>query len=273
LFDLSAEITLNREIAPNHHLIAFRCPEIARAAKPGQFVHARVGDCIEPLLRVPLSIHDVRGSGCREVLVIAKLLGPRTSALAQRRVGDTVDVLGPIGVPFSPRRPGESLALVGGGVGVAPLVFFAKRLKPRRRDLTGVLHFCGLRSIADIALHRRLEDVVRRGYITTDDGSFGRKGFVTDALADYLRAERVDRIIACGPMPMLRKVAQIAREHDIACEVSVERRMGCAVGVCLGCVVPVWVKGSDPPEWKYVRSCIEGPTFDARDIVWEEIGE
>lgn len=269
MVDLTAEITLNEEIAPGHHLFSFCCPEIARAAQPGQFIHARVGDCIEPLLRVPLSIHGVSEDG-RGILAIAKLLGPRTSALSHARVSETVDVLGPLGVPFSLGQPGQSVALVGGGVGLAPLAFLAKRL---RADGRTVVTLAGLRTADQLPLLRGLDARPDRPAVTTDDGSFGRKGFVTDALTDYLAANRVDRIIACGPMPMLRKVAEIAGEHGTPCEVSVERRMGCAVGVCLACVVPVWVKGADPPEWKYMRSCLEGPTFDARDIVWEEIRE
>ena len=272
MVDVTAQIILNEQIAPDHHVLGFRVPQIAASAQPGQFIHVRVGECIQPLLRVPLGVHDVTDDR-RDVLAITAAVGPRTKALAHKRVGETVDVLGPMGVPFSLGEPADTVALVGGGVGLAPLVFLAKRLRGGDGRRRTVVVFAGLRTAEHLPLTRDLQTLCDELVITTDDGSHGKPGLVTDALGEFLADRSVDRIVACGPMAMLRAVAEIALRDDIPCEVSVERRMGCGVGVCLGCVVPVWVRSSDPPEWKYVRSCLEGPTFDARDIVWEEVRE
>lgn len=268
MVDVTAEIAFNKQVAPGYHVVAFYAPEIASAAQPGQFVHVRVAEAVEPLLRVPLGVHDVTDDG--KVLVLVKVVGSRTAALATKPTGDVADVLGPLGVPFSSGLPHETIALVGGGAGLAPLLFFAKRLRMSNRRGRLVI-FAGLRTADHLPIARPLEPLGDEFIVTTDDGSIGRSGFVSEALAEHLERERVDRITACGPLPMLRAVAQIARQADIPCQVSFERRMGCGVGVCLGCVVPVWI--NDEREWEYVRSCIEGPTFDARDIVWEEISE
>ncbi len=270
MVDVTAEIVLNKQVAPDHHVVTLYAPEIATVVLPGQFIHVRVAEAVEPLLRVPLGVHDITNDG--KVLVLVKVVGSRTAALANKSTGEVVDVLGPLGVPFSPGLPDETIALVGGGVGLAPLLFFARRLRAGDRSGRLVI-LAGLRTADHLPIARPLEPLADEFIITTDDGSIGRPGLVSDALAEHVEGKRVDRITACGPLPMLRAVAEIAQQAEIPCQVSFERRMGCGVGVCLGCVVPVWVEGVRERKWEYVRSCVDGPTFDARDIVWEEISE
>ncbi|HEY9855250.1 MAG TPA: dihydroorotate dehydrogenase electron transfer subunit [Stenomitos sp.] len=224
-------------------------------ALPGQFVHVRCG---EATLRRPFSVHRTRPDAAA---LLYQVKGKGTRWLSTVRKGQTLDVLGPIGRPFSPPVPGERLLLVGGGIGMAPLALYAEQ---HARVLRGRV-LAGFRSqslVAGLAPCLASELAVT---VVTDDGSSGRQGLVTDGLADTLLAEGITRVLTCGPEGMMRAVAAIASAHGIPCEASVERPMACGIGVCLGCVVPV--HGADG-RVHYERACQEGPVFDAREVVW-----
>ncbi len=218
-------------------------PSLTAAAAPGQFLHFRCGD---KMLRRPISICDVQGNAIR---VLFEIRGEGTAWLAERRPGEMLDVLGPLGHGF-PKISGRIL-LAGGGVGAAPLVFAARRAAACDAVL-------GFRSEDRVALQDVFEGLCDSVTWMTDDGSFGVRGFVAAGVTEALAQRRYDAILACGPMVMLRTVAQAT--GDVPCFVSLEQRMGCGIGACLVCSCAT-VDG-------FRRVCMDGPVFDAKEVDW-----
>ncbi|GAB4271736.1 MULTISPECIES: dihydroorotate dehydrogenase electron transfer subunit [Deferrisoma] len=232
-------------------------PAVPFEAAPGQFVMLQVGEGIDPLLRRPFSIHRLDPHAGGEFEVLFRVVGKGTRMLSRRHVGDRVDVLGPLGRGFS--LDAEEPVLVGGGVGVAPLLFLAEAFLARGVRPRLVL---GARSDRDLLCHGDFECLAIPSEVVTEDGSLGEPGLVTKPLARVLdQAGPGARVYACGPVPMLRAVAAQAASRGVACEVSLEAQMACGMGACLGCVVR-------SASGEYVRVCKEGPVFDAREIDW-----
>ena len=260
--------------------------EIEHEWTPGQPLQLGGNEVCErtALLRRPFSLAGRRDSGSgTEIDIILRTVGVGTEWLARLRDGDTLDVLGPLGNAFVlPSRGGRAL-MVGGGVGIPPMIYLAERLA--REGIDGVA-FCGAmtRDLLSLTLVEEssrptLAEFDRHGIasvVTTDDGSVGRKGFVTDALADYLDTTTLpaDTIIyTCGPEGMMLRVAEIARRRGIACQVCVERAMACGMGTCQSCVIKV--KKDDPAlpplagkDWCYRLACTDGPVFPAEKLLW-----
>ena len=268
--DCLAPVIENTHLSDHYNVVTFHAPAIASAVRPGQFVMIKTSAGYDPLLRRPFSIFQVkRGPDgvADRFTILNKRIGPGTRRLFDCAPGAAVPCLGPLGVPFA-ATPGREAWMVAGGVGLAPFALLAERL--RERGVTRRLYYGG-RSAADLFF---LEDFERQGatlVLTTEDGTRGERGRVTEPLARDLdaRGERAGsiEIFACGPEPMLRAVARIARERAVRCQVSVERVMGCGLGGCYSCVIAVQRGASGRPH--YVRSCIEGPVFDAAEIAWE----
>ncbi|MDR0838971.1 MAG: dihydroorotate dehydrogenase electron transfer subunit [Oscillospiraceae bacterium] len=231
--------------------MTFDAPEIARAAKPGQFVHIKCGHS-RPLRR-PISVCDVRGD---MLTVVFEVRGAGTRWLASRAVGRKADILGPLGRGFD--EPDGKMLLVGGGLGVAPLLFAASRSPG---VATAVL---GFRSRENAILINEFEGVCEDVFTVTDDGSRGLRGTATSPLAELLRSGKYTSILACGPRAMLSATAELASAHGVYCEVSLEERMGCGVGACLVCACATRDHGED----KMSRVCKDGPVFDSREVVW-----
>jgi dihydroorotate dehydrogenase electron transfer subunit len=264
-------ITAHVEVAPQHFRLAFACPEIAAAARAGQFVHVlpRGAESSDPLLRRAFSILSTRPG---EFDVLYRVMGRGTKSMSGWRVGDQVSLIGPLGRPF-PALTARSI-LVGGGVGVPPLAMLASEREGQ--NLSALL---GARRRADVLCEG---DFAQHGVpveIATDDGSAGHHGFVTELLQRQLQKISPDEadevaIFTCGPLPMLRRVAHICAQFGVACHASLEEIMPCGVGVCNGCVVPVRPSGSGESaadEYSsYRRTCVEGPVFDAAQIHWEK---
>src|SRR5688572_7995457 len=246
-------------------LLAIRSPEIAAQAHAGQFVHVRPGVGWDPLLRRPYSFCGIdRRAG--EIELIVKPLGTGGEWIAERRAGDALDLLGPLGTSFVVRRDTRNLLLVAGGTGIAPMRVIAEQEAPRR-NVTLVM---GGRSVAYLWPSDRLPAGVE--YVTTtDDGSFGTRGRVTDVLPALL--PWADQLLACGPWPMLAALGRLRDAADRAAatypgrrtlleaQIAVEQHMGCAMGVCRACVV-VTSEGN-------ARVCREGPVFALGDIAFE----
>lgn len=245
--------------APGYWALDLHCPEVARTAIPGQFVHLRVAGP-DLLLRRPISIHEVVGD--RITLVVA-VVGTGSQWLAERSEGEELDLIGPLGqrgLSFEPAA--RTVALVGGGVGIPPLHFLATR---RPADGPRLVAFVGARSEERLL---GLDNFAAQGcevVISTDDGSRGFVGTNVAALAEYAAQTRIDQVLACGPTPMMRAAALWATERGIPSQVCLEARMGCGVGACLSCVVETRREGWD----RYLRVCTEGPVFDGDNIVWE----
>lgn len=276
---IDAKVMLNREIVPGIHLLRLTAPAIARDALPGQFVHVRCSPGTDPLLRRPISLRAIgrpvsaplkheseeasalAQASCLprvqpgEIELLVARVGRGTGLLAALEPGKSLSVLGPLGKGFEINSKSRNVLLVAGGMGVAPLSALAAEAVAR--DLS-VTMLAGFRSAAT-SLPPWLLPPETEYVICTDDGSAGRRGVVTDYVADFI--EWADEIFACGPRPMLLTLAQNPHLRGLPVQVSLEERMGCAVGACLGCVVRT--RGG------LRRVCRDGPVFDLRDIVWD----
>jgi dihydroorotate dehydrogenase electron transfer subunit len=243
-------------------LLGFQAGRIAEEAQPGQFIMVRLSDNFYPLLRRPISIHYVQDS---TVEIYFQQTGIGTTLLGQKERGDFLDLIGPLGKGFHLElSSGEKMvALIGGGRGIAPLYFLAQRL----RNL-GVrpLIFYGGKTQADIPLEKKFAEENFTIHLSTDDGSTGFKGFVTDLFYASLQKFSPSRIFACGPEAMMQKVARIAREKNISAEFSLETIMGCGFGACWGCVRKI----KNGPEEEWSKICEEGPVFAGDRIIWQE---
>ena len=258
-FQVKAKILRQKKIKGNYWHCELNAPQIAKNALPGQFINIRVNDDYEPLLRRPISIHGVSGT---KIKIFYEVVGKATEILAQRRKGESVDIIGPLGNGFDfgkQKRANKKQILVAGGMGVAPLTFLAEKLReiqnPKSKTQNVVL--IGARTKDQLLC---VQDFKKSGCdvrISTDDGSSGFKGRVTDLLKEVLSA---DMIYACGPKPMLKAVADIANERGVWAQLSLEEHMSCGIGACLGCAVKT--------KAGLKRVCKEGPVFNAGDIIW-----
>ena len=242
-------------------------PAIAARFKPGQFITLAVGGPDSSmLLSRAFSIHDVRPDHGGTVEIVFAVHGRGTQWLAERRARDVLDVTGPLGKPFPlPRDPANCL-LIGGGYGSAPLFSLADKLRERGCQ-TDFLLGAGSGGRVFGALTARRTG--RTATITTEDGSLGSRGMVTDMLDQVIHEARTDVIYACGPMPMLRQITALAARYDIPVQAAVEEAMACGVGVCMTCVLPVI--GSDGIT-RMSRSCVDGPVFRGEQVRWDEVG-
>lgn len=244
-------------------------PEIAKAAKPGQFVAVAVGgENTAMLLRRSFALYSATPGGefAGTIQFVVAEHGPGTRWLNQRRAGEVLDVVGPLGTPF-PLPSGPSPAvLVGGGYGTAPLIPLAQALLANGSPVEVVIGASTAARLFGEVVAKRLVGTVT---VTTDDGSAGERGLVTGALPAAIKRINAEVVYACGPMPMLRAVADVAREHAIRAQVAVEEAMACGIGVCMTCVLPV--RGDDGAS-RFVRSCIEGPVFEAGRVRWADVG-
>jgi dihydroorotate dehydrogenase electron transfer subunit len=236
-------------------------PEIAERARPGQFVAFAVGGPTSAmLLRRSIAIAGADGGS---VTVVVAPHGTGSTWLAEREVGDVLDVVGPLGRPYPLPAPGAAALLVGGGYGAAALVGLAELLRSRGSTVT---------SVAGAATAARLCSVDELGalgdlHVLTDDGSAGRRGMVTLAVGELLAS--ADVVYACGPMPMLRAVASAATAAGVPSYVAVEEAMACGIGVCMTCVLPV--VGADGRS-RFARSCTEGPVFGGDRVRFADVG-
>jgi len=234
-------------------VLRFTAPVLAASAAPGQFVNVRVDESTDPLLRRPFSVYRTEGE---DVEILFQVIGRGTSRLRLKQKGDPLDVLGPLGVPFSVTAPDFATGiLVGGGLGVAPLPMLTAALQARGMRVITLL---GARSASLL-----VEDHLQDPHIATDDGSRGFSGSVVSLLSRVLDEKRPPspRIFACGPNAMLRALADLALGRGIPCEVSLEGPMGCGFGICQGCPVEL----VDQPK-RFALMCTDGPAFDIRKI-------
>ncbi len=226
------------------------CPSIAQQARAGQFLHILCG---EKTLRRPISICEIRGDSLR---IVFQVRGEGTAWLAGRQAGESLDILGPCGNGF-PDVSGQTILVVGGGIGVPPLLELCKQAK----SATAIL---GFRSRDAVILETDFQQNCDTCFLTTDDGSYKRQGFVTDVMRELLLQGRFDSIYSCGPGAMLKQVSLIARQQGIPCYVSLEERMGCGVGACLVCACAV----RKETETVHLHVCKDGPVFNAEEVVF-----
>lgn len=274
--DVQAEVLSNTRLSADYNVLALAAPEIAREARPGQFVMIKTRLGLEPLLRRPFSVfqilRDAQGAPVG-LTILNKRIGVGTGQLFDLAAGDRVDVLGPLGRPFTLAAPSTEAWLVAGGVGLAPFATMAEALGPLGVKTT---LFYGARRAQDLYYADWFAERGVTVVTSTEDGSAGDRGFVTAPLARAFAAlgqrppaaEPRVALYVCGPTPMMRAVSDLAEQHGCDAEVSLEQTMGCGQGGCYSCVVRVREEGRTP---HFVRSCVNGPVFRGRDIVWEEL--
>jgi len=257
---VKAKIILNEKAAPERFRMRLEAPSIAKEARPGQFLMLKCQDDPLFMLRRPLAFHRIMKDSFD---VLYQVVGKGTEILAQRKPGETLDVIGPLGNGFTSHvpRPTSHVILIAGGIAVAPLLAFAEALPKKICSKSVVI--IGACTKSHILCVDEFKKLGLRVEIATEDGTMGEKGLATDALKDFLRSTPHalrSTIFACGPKRMLKEVAKIARTNEIKCEVSLEEKMACGTGVCLGCAVKT-VKGNR-------LVCKDGPVFNAEEIVW-----
>lgn len=259
---VQVKILKNKEIAKGFYRMRIASSYLAGYSRPGQFVEVRCSQETDPLLRRPFGIHRVIGAG---IELLYEVVGRGTDALSQKKPGETLDIIGPLGNGFdlglATRERQRPAILAAGGNGVAPLFFLAEELKRKNIKIHVLI---GGRSKSHILCEKEFKKLGAKVVITTDDGSRGFKGLVTNPLLTALSADdsRPSVIYACGPTGMLKAVSRLAYSSGIPCQVSLEEHMACGVGVCLGC--PVKVKTDS----RYKMVCKDGPVFDAGEIIW-----
>jgi dihydroorotate dehydrogenase electron transfer subunit len=269
----SGEVLSHKKYGEHYHSLTIVAPAIGERVRPGQFVNIACGKNRSSILRRPFSVYRVhkRGGWSSTIEVVFDIRGPGTDYLANLRAHASVDLIGPLGRGFGvPKRRAHCL-LVGGGIGAAPLFFLADDL---RNDGHRVDALLGARTagmlLSQIEL-RRLASVCR---VTTDDGSAGTQGLVTDVLEEMIEKCGTEVVYTCGPDPMMAAVSRICAERKIPVQAAVEELMACGYGVCMTCVKPVRrtrraKKNENGEEIVYARSCTEGPVFNGAAVVWD----
>lgn len=233
--------------------ITVLCPEMAALAKAGQFAQLLAPGFF---LRRPISICGI-DKQAGTLRLVFEVRGSGTEALSRLNVGDNLDLIAPLGQGFTVTE-GRAVC-VGGGIGVPPMLGIAAEYGERAAAITG------FRNAAAVILQEDFKALGCETILCTDDGSAGIHGFVTTALEQYLQSNKTDIIYACGPMPMLKGVAAIAEKYGVRCQVSLEQRMACGVGACLGCATKIKRDGED----KHLHVCKDGPVFDSKEVVFD----
>lgn len=240
-----------KKLSDNVYDFTVECPEMAEKTKPGQFVHVICGG--DAYLRRPISICEVKEN--KYVRFIFQVRGIGTDALAQKNEGDMLDVLGPLGNGFNIENVTGKSLLIGGGIGIFPLLELAKKLGKSCSVLLG------FRSKNDMMMTEEFATYAENVFVATNDGSCGFKGLVTDVLKNIVSSNKIDTIFVCGPTPMMKATASIAVEHNIPGQVSLEERMACGIGACVGCVCNI--------NGQRKRVCKDGPVFNASEVEWD----
>lgn len=254
-FILDLKVSSVEALSPKHVLIKLTDEKPLPDMLPGQFVEVRVDDSPTTFLRRPISINFFDRTN-NELWLLVAAIGDGTRRLSRLQQGDTLNCVLPLGNGFTmPHEASEKVLLVGGGVGVAPLLYFGQKIKEQGGEPTFLL---GARTAADL-LELDLFKAVGRVFVTTEDGSEGERGFVTNH--SVLTQERFDQISTCGPKPMMMAVARYAKAENISCEVSLENKMACGVGACLCCVEKT-TEGN-------VCVCKEGPVLNINKLSWQ----
>lgn len=246
-------ITSTKSINPSTFILQFYSPEIASTSLPGQFINIKIDETSVPLLRRPFSIYNIVDN---EVEIVFAVSGIGTKKLYQKKIGEYLDVIGPLGTPFNINGNEKNSILIGGGLGVAPLPLLTKALDKKGKSIKT---FLGAKT-----QNRLITAYLKNLDVATDDGSLGYKGNVVDLLHKYLLNSdcSVIKIYGCGPTSMLKALIDITNEFKVQCEVSLETFMACGFGICQGCAVEM-----NQMNKKYSLTCKDGPVFNLKEII------
>lgn len=253
---LLCKILKNEQLASNIYKIEMERVAGLEDIKPGQFLNIKCGEEEAPLLRRPISISYVEKD---RIGIVVMKAGKGTELLCSRKVGQFLDVLGPLGNGFTIDEGAKKSVVVGGGIGTAPLLEVVKNLK---KDVTVLLGYRTETYLVD-----EFKKYAQRVIVATEDGSVGHKGYVTEPLKEILENQGADMIYTCGPEVMLKEVKKIADEYKVGCQLSIEERMACGVGACLVCACKV---KAEEKGVKFVRTCKDGPVFYKEEVIFDE---
>ncbi len=256
MIEEKVRILEHESLTDKYFLLTLKSRYISENAIPGQFVNIRVRDSISPLLRRPISIHQVNSKE-KTFKLLYEVIGSGTETLSKHKPGDEVDVLGPLGKGFS--FEGDNAILVAGGMGIAPLAFLAWELLNNNKKVS---IFIGTKTKNFTICEGALKNAGAEVHFATEDGSYGNKGLVTDILSSRIThySLLVTHIYSCGPKVMLKEVAKIAKKNNLPCQVSMEAYMACGIGACYGCALE--------SRSGYKMCCKDGPVFNAEEIKW-----
>ena len=261
MIDQHVEIVFNKKFTDDTFLMGLRSPEVVAEARPGQFVMIKVRPGDDPLLRRPFSVCATRGDDL--FLILYQVVGQGTRMMSMTGEGERLAVLGPLGKGFDLPKAGQEPVLVAGGIGIAPLIFLARTIEPG-----SVVFMAGYRS-ADQMVDTEQVGLSGIGLsIATDDGTAGHRGPVTELLETHLDKATHDSLVyACGPFPMLKRVAELTLDRGIPCQVSLETTMACGLGACQGCAV----KAAPEQNRVYYQVCQDGPVFPVHSLDWKSL--
>lgn len=260
------KVLWNQQVGPSYYRIGLAPFNGLANAQPGQFIMVRIPGNAETILRRPFSIHRVvsEKNFPKAMEILYKVVGKGTDILSKVEKGEELDILGPLGNGFKIPETIATGILVGGGIGIAPLVFLISSLFQKGYDPSNFSLFLGAGTKSDLLCLEELAETGIKIYTTTDDGTFGDKAMVTDALATVLQNNCPDVMYACGPLMMLKQVAVLAKKNTIPCQISLESMMACGMGACLGCAVKN-AKSNDT----YDHVCVDGPVFDLNNFQFD----
>ncbi len=269
---LKVKVIENRRLARGFYKMRLSSAYLAKHSRPGQFVEVKCSCDGEALLRRPLGVHRIWSGG---IEVLYEVVGKGTKALSSGKRGDSLDVIGPLGKGFTLSAGVKPALIVAGGMGVAPLLCLAEKLAAGKIRPYVMI---GAKTASRILCEKEFKKLGCFVTVATEDGSKGSKGLVTDLLRNTPACRRGGQyairntIYACGPHPMLKAVSHIADSSGIPCQVSMEERMACGVGVCMGCPVKVHKTSTQyailNTQYEYKMVCKDGPVFDAKEIAW-----
>lgn len=253
MFNEKCEVLQNKQLASNVYEMVLKTDKIAKAALPGQFIHIKINPGMYPLLRRPISINRTdkeKGTAA----IVYQIVGKGTEEMSEIQKGTVLDIMGPLGKGF-PIFEGKRCAVIGGGMGTAPLLELAYSLQ--RCDA-----YLGFRD--EVYKLAEFEAICNKVAVATEDGSLGHKGYVTELLEKAINS--YDVVYTCGPKIMMKKVADICSKNNVECYVSLEERMGCGIGACLVCACKI--KGEDA-KWHHKKACKDGPVFNAKEVSFD----
>ena len=254
---MKVKLVKKEALKDNLFKFSIESDEIVKTAKPGQFLEIRVSDNIEPFLRRPISIFNIDKEN-KIVEFIFQVKGKGTKILSEKKEGEYIDILGPLGYGTFEIKDNKQVMIIGGGIGIFPLYELSKNLKEKGNNTTVYL---GFRNKDFVCLEEEFKKVSDKFVVTTDDGSYANSGFAIEYMKKDILEDKPDMIYACGPLPMLKAVRELSINENIPCQISLEERMGCGIGACLGCAVKV-ISGENP---RYGHVCKEGPVFYANE--------
>ena len=257
---LNTKIKLLKKEKIKADVLKFTCEaeEIVKLALPGQFVDVKVSKSEEPFLRRPISIHNIDKEN-NTIEFIFQVRGRGTSFLSEIEEGELIDVVGPLGDSAFDIKEHKNVAIIGGGIGIFPLYELAKQSMKNANTYI----YLGFRNSDFVILEEEFKKVSTNLTITTDDGTYGEKGYAIDFLESDIDTKNIDSIFACGPLPMLKRVKEIAEKKNIYCQISLEERMACAIGACMGCSVKL---ATADDSVQYARVCKDGPVFESNKV-------